>query len=169
MVSEHDCKWLQHKRSSVNPGLPRGQCIPRTPTNRSRQDCRLARSRSRRQKQLQKQRQRQKAEAAAGPSNIGGHSSAPREHVTAFPRLPIYNQIISASQKNPGWARFLLPPVFVTKTCLLGEPLPCNSEAEIALKPLIWHSEGLSFQVNSFFLKDCFFIDTAMASLCANL
>ena len=40
-------------------------------------------------------------------------------------------------------------------------PLPCNPEAETALQPLIWHSEGLSFQVNHF--QKLFFTDTGIA------
>ena len=49
-------------------------------------------------------------------------------------------------------------PVSVNKTLLLGKPLPCNPEAETALQPLIWHSEGLYFH----FLEECFFTDTGM-------
>ena len=47
-------------------------------------------------------------------------------------------------------------PVFVNISFLLGEPLPCNPEAETALQPLIWHSEGLSFQLK-YFLEECAF------------
>ena len=38
---------------------------------------------------------------------------------------------------------FVLLPVSVVceQTLLLEEPLPCNTEAETALQPLIWHSE----------------------------
>ena len=42
------------------------------------------------------------------------------------------------------------------KTLLLGEPLPWKAPAETALQPLLWHSEGLSFQ-GYHFLEECFF------------
>ena len=47
-------------------------------------------------------------------------------------------------------------PASVKKQLLLGEPWPSNPEAETALQPLIWHSEGLSYQGSSS-LEDCFF------------
>ena len=40
----------------------------------------------------------------------------------------------------------IVPPTGVCEqtTLLLGELLPCKSEAETALQPLMWHSESLS-------------------------
>ena len=44
---------------------------------------------------------------------------------------------------------------------VLGEPLPCNPEAETALQPLLWHSEGLHFQVY-YSMEESFFTDTGV-------
>ena len=41
------------------------------------------------------------------------------------------------------------------KTLILGKPFPCDQEAETAFQPLIWCSESLYSQGNSF-LYGCF-------------
>ena len=50
----------------------------------------------------------------------------------------------------------MMIPVSVKQALLLGEPLPCNPEAETARQPLIWRSESLSSQGNHF-PDECFF------------
>ena len=50
------------------------------------------------------------------------------------------------------------------KTLLSGGPLPCNPEAEAALQPMIWHSEGLAFQ-GYYFPEDILFSQTPVSQL----
>ena len=64
----------------------------------------------------------------------------------------------------PRHARTLHHTGVCEKTLLLRELLPCNPEAEAALQPLIWHSEGLSFQGKYFLEKWFLFVDTGIST-----
>ena len=63
--------------------------------------------------------------------------------------MPLLLQILTSAESEieglqgpPGRAQRSTDTGVCEKTLLLGEPLPCNTAAETALRPLIWCSAG---------------------------